>query len=419
MDIEESILHTGLTEKAIEYYAGKGLIEVENGNISDQDIERLKKILILSTLDIKVDEMSQFLMNDKKFAQLLKKYFNSLDVNEIEKQLDVREKQKPGYMNMKLKILFPGFFGRYVSSILSDYIDVSIDTLDKENSLKNIIKILDKIEYPDSMINMENTMKKNSINWEVVEKFIKNSRESIGVVKNVSIYDYPDILNNFELTEEDINFCNDIFSYMNSQKQIDYINNLFSLLNSDLKVLSDKYKNSIELRHEDVNNIHIGKGIINMQEMVFAACEYRKFFPFGNVDNLVNKFKPRIGKIKNVIDPDSIYVIKGITSIPKYRESKMSIFKFGFSFIIGVRISDASEISEDMKTFVIPPHKYVWYTSNGDSNLKDFIKTDISNINSLNEKYKLSNFPMIQLYNEKVLGNSNSGFVFNNYIPIE
>ncbi|WP_446897542.1 GyrI-like domain-containing protein [Clostridium sp. LBM24168] len=414
MDLNEIVKSAGLTKKAADYYGNdiikmfKKYLEDVEDNVSglkeiNEILEKCKKIVYSIQPDIKAAAESM---------QILTKAFN------------IYERQKAGCIKKELHRIFPGFFGEYIYLNFSEYFMEPLDTKEKENSWGNIIKILDRVEYPDKIEKIEELIKENSIDWAVVEKFIENSKRRIGSKSNVSIYEYPNILNNFRVTKNDVDFCDELFIYMSSKNQIDYVKSLFDLIDEDLKILSKIYRNvqnntDVIMDSGDPNEIEIGKGILNIPEITFAVYEYRKFLPFGNMDSLIYRFKTRIKEIEDVINPNNIYVIKGIDSISEYKKSKMNIFEFGFSFLVGVRTSSTAHIPEDIKKIIIPAHKYAWYTSSGGRNMKDLIMEDLSTINFLDNKCKLSNFPMIQLYNEEYLGKKDGRLIFNSYIPIE
>jgi hypothetical protein len=350
-------------------------------------------------------------------------------------ELDESDKKNGEYMKEEIHKIFSGFFGEYILLNISQYLVEPIDTLEKKNSWSHVLNTLSTFKRPELDSSIEESIKKGKVNWPLVEAFIEKSRNKIGISHDANVYEYTDILNNFEMSKDDVDFCNSMFKYMNSEKQINYMHDLIEALDDDLRVLSERYRNEVEKadleKQEVMSNLNdlntdgsrnkLGKsiGMINLPKTILIGCEYRKFTPFSNVKNLIYKFSPKIDEIRNVLDNGNIYVVKGINLLPDYKESKLSIFKFGFSFVLGVKVSSKDYIPDGMKAFTIPSHKYVYYTSNANITLKDLITEDVSTINFLDEKFTLSKFPMIELYSRNFIDRNEDNVEFNTYIPVE
>jgi predicted transcriptional regulator YdeE len=97
--------------------------------------------------------------------------------------------------------------------------------------------------------------------------------------------------------------------------------------------------------------------IVNLPEMTFIGLEYKKILSFEEVYQLVIAFKEKI-KSESFRNADDIYVIKGIGSLPQYNVPDADPFKFKFSLIVGIPVSNTDSIPVDMKVYTIPPHTY-------------------------------------------------------------
>ncbi|MBP2032491.1 hypothetical protein J2Z42_001163 [Clostridium algifaecis] len=319
---------------------------------------------------------------------------------------------KKDNMKNELKRNFSGFFGEYIIFIISDYIiDETLDTQDKKDAWQSIIKKLSNADGLEINDDMKKYIEADTINWDLIERLVESRKKHNPMMNEDSVYNYTDVLNNFPATEEDMNFCEILFKYMSTKKNIKYKNYICSLISGDLKIISEKYRKIEE------ENTKSKKGMVSLPEMTFVACEYRRIIPFGSVNYLIDDFKSKINKIKNTINADNIYVIKGINALPEYKEPRFSIKNLGFSFVVGVQVSNAESIPQDMKVFKVPQHRYICYSSKESENIQKLIMDDLSEINSLNEKYRLSNFPLLELYDKDYKGEENSKFY--TYMPIE
>lgn len=320
---------------------------------------------------------------------------------------------KDNNMKSELRRIFPGFFGEYIIFAISDYIGESLDTLEKKNAWQNIIKTLNNVDNLKIDKDMEVYIEADNINWDLIERLVESRKEHNPLMNEDSVYNYLDVLNNFEASKDDMDFCEILFKYMSLKENIKYKNYIISCVSNDLKIISEKYRKFEE------DNTKAKSGMVSLPEMTFIACEYRRIIPFGSVQDLITDFKSKITEIKNTINTDDVYVIKGITSLPEYKERRFSIKNLSFSFVIGLQVSKVESIPEDMKVFKIPAHKYICYTSKESANTQKLIGEDLSTINSINEKYRLSNFPLLELYNKDYKGVDEENSIFYTYMPIE
>lgn len=336
------------------------------------------------------------------------------------------EREKRGYMKRKLLHIFPGFFGRYICLKFSNYLDEAIDSKEKENAWIHLVKVLDS----SNSLKVKNvTIEDDEINWKLFEKTIQDRDEEFYQMTEEDIKSYVKSLYNLEFTEKDLKLFEKFIRCMDSKESIKYINDLLQSISGDLKILSSKYKkfeeNRLKVNYEmkkvysnlmkfDSNKVKNNMGVIILPQMTLVAYEYTKFIPFGKTTKLVDSFRIRIKEIKNVINPNDIYTINGIDSLPEYKKPKTN--KFTFSFIIGVQVSKVEEIPKDMKVFTIPQHKHAWYIKQS-KNLKAFIKGEIPMISLISKSYEIVKFPVITVYRRDYNNVSEETIVFN-YMPI-
>lgn len=166
MDLKEIVKYSGFTQKAFCYY-NKDVIKMFQEYLKDIEestselkgfdevLEKCKKIIYSDHTDIKIAAENM---------QILTITYN------------MHERKKDGCIKKELCRIFPGFFGKYVYLIFSDYFMEAVDTRQKQASWENIVSILDEIECPDESQNIEKFIQENSVNWTVVEKFIQCSK---------------------------------------------------------------------------------------------------------------------------------------------------------------------------------------------------------------------------------------------------
>ncbi len=168
MLIGEAAAKTGLTKKAIEYYAEQGLINPEiseNGyrNFSEDDISKLRKISVLRNLGLSVADIKEFfsdnghgkiqeIINRKAFeAQVFKEKENLLrglsekpDWDKIQEEIESLERKNS--ILTRLLNCFPGFFGQYIIIHFTPFLNDPITTAEQQKAFDTIVLFLDNLE---------------------------------------------------------------------------------------------------------------------------------------------------------------------------------------------------------------------------------------------------------------------------------
>lgn len=164
-----------ITKKAVEYYIRQGLVHPEidaNGyrNFSRQDLSRLKEIAVLRGSGLGIPEIRNVLASKNKSAAVSKysylarlKHQQQLErekrLERLAKDYDIdRELQEMHdhrnwifSLRERLVLSFPGAFGMYLSIHFGPFLDIAVDSDDKEQACMNIIHFLDHIEIPEEM----------------------------------------------------------------------------------------------------------------------------------------------------------------------------------------------------------------------------------------------------------------------------
>ena len=216
MYIHEAAKLSGTTKKAIEYYCQKGLLSpqfTENGyrDFTEEDIACLKKISLLRSLGVSVEETREILDgNDntvfqkiiqeqeavlqrrKEQNELLKELAASLDWNAVQVKATAAESRQS--VTERLSRAFPGFWGKYLALHFGQFLQAPFETKDQENALHEICEYLDGVQFeiPEELENELDQMnsnesltvqrKANEALAEAVndpESWLKNNREII------------------------------------------------------------------------------------------------------------------------------------------------------------------------------------------------------------------------------------------------
>lgn len=167
MLINEVCRKCNLTKKAIEYYGEHGLIRpavLKNGyrNFSEADVAKLKRIAVLRGLDLSVSEIRTVLEKDSlssmydffykkelKIADLqtkkmlIKQLADGEDWDNIRKQVEALQK-KQSILNRILD-KFPGYYGKFVCSHFSLFLDEPITSKEQQDAFETIITFLDDV----------------------------------------------------------------------------------------------------------------------------------------------------------------------------------------------------------------------------------------------------------------------------------
>lgn len=203
MLINEAGKMTGLTKKAIEYYAEQGLVSPgisENGyrNFSQRDIEDLKKIAVYRRLDLSVEEIKAVLADQSRDAlkklslqrdmklqqqeakgKLLERLAEGGDFDELDRSLQAIE-QKASIID-RLLMAFPGYYGRFVCLHFSSFLKEPIITQSQRDAYEEIIAFLDntpRLEIPEALQDflIEGT---EHMTTEAINEMMDNTKKSI------------------------------------------------------------------------------------------------------------------------------------------------------------------------------------------------------------------------------------------------
>lgn len=169
MFIQEAAKLSKTTKKAIEYYCLKGLLNPqfkENGyrDFTEEDVICLKKISLLRTLGVSVEEIRELLNgNDntvfqriideqetvlqrkKEQNELLKELAATRNWNAVQLKADAAECRQS--VTERLMRAFPGFWGKYLSHHFGQFLKDSVQTKEQENALHEICEYLDGIQF--------------------------------------------------------------------------------------------------------------------------------------------------------------------------------------------------------------------------------------------------------------------------------
>lgn len=168
MYINEAGKLSGTTKKAIEYYCMRDLIKPcfsENGYrvFSEEDVERLRKISLLRSLRLSVEEIREILdgHDDTAFSRivehrehdlrkaaelngLLKELADSRDWNAVHQKVSAAETRES--VSDRLLKAFPGFYGKHLSIHFGSFLRDPVKTKEQESAYHEICQYLDGVQ---------------------------------------------------------------------------------------------------------------------------------------------------------------------------------------------------------------------------------------------------------------------------------
>lgn len=170
MLIKEVCEICNLTKKAVEYYESKGLINpttLENGyrDYGENEISTLKEISVLRHFDLSIAEIKEIMDSNNKSATLEKyKYVINLRMQKlaaiqksmdnliqdynINREFDYLHENSDNIYTIKEKMVFafPGNYGLFLSLHFGRFLNEPIDSEEKREAYKAIIKYLDETD---------------------------------------------------------------------------------------------------------------------------------------------------------------------------------------------------------------------------------------------------------------------------------
>ena len=174
MLINEAAKKCNITKKAIQYYVEQGLITpnvLENGykDFSEDEVKRLKQIVLYRRLDLSISEIKKVLVNpgeiksilyqrtlelerEKVKQELLERLNKGEDIEKLEKEINTIDSKS--IIIKKLMDLFPSYYGKFISVNFSRYLTGSIETEEQMEAFSQIIEFFDnapEIEIPEDL----------------------------------------------------------------------------------------------------------------------------------------------------------------------------------------------------------------------------------------------------------------------------
>ncbi len=168
MLISDVCRQTGLTRKAVEYYIEQGLLRPsaqENGyrSFSEADVERLKRIAVLRTLDVSAAQIREILFDDTRNSLCLAAHAAELSAEDAKHRQALLERLSQGatYAEIadelqtlvcrqtilqKLLLAFPGYYGRAVSLHFTAFLNEPIETKEQRDAYDTIVEYLDSTQ---------------------------------------------------------------------------------------------------------------------------------------------------------------------------------------------------------------------------------------------------------------------------------
>lgn len=167
MLLSEVLKQTGLTKKAVEYYAAQGLIApetLENGYraFSGEDVSRLEKIAMYRRLGVSVSEIRTLLFGEEKQAlqeicvrralrqkqeqakdALLLRLAAGEEIDDLRAEIDALAAGES--IATRLMEAFPGYFGRYIGLHFAYFLGEPIRTDDQRDAYREIVAWLDRL----------------------------------------------------------------------------------------------------------------------------------------------------------------------------------------------------------------------------------------------------------------------------------
>ena len=221
MLINEVSKLTGLTKKAIEYYALQGLVApvvLDNGyrEYSEYDVGLLHKICVLRKLDVSTDEIRSILADKTNAAlqvvsvrreldfqrdamkkAILEKLSSGKPYSEI--RVDLKTVDKSKTITEKLLDAFPGYYGRFICLHFARFLNEPIKTEMQQSAFDTMISFLDNIPPLDLPQDLEDYLIEGTehIGTKQISEIIENTKKSI---------ENPDefLSDNKELLEQDL-----------------------------------------------------------------------------------------------------------------------------------------------------------------------------------------------------------------------
>ena len=174
MLINEAAKKCNITKKAIQYYVEQGLITpnvLENGykDFSEDEVKRLKQIVLYRRLDLSISEIKKVLVNpgeiksilyqrtlelerERVKQELLERLNKGEDIEKLEKEINTIDSKS--IIIKKLMELFPSYYGKFISVNFSRYLTGSIETEEQMEAFSQIIEFFDnapEIEIPEDL----------------------------------------------------------------------------------------------------------------------------------------------------------------------------------------------------------------------------------------------------------------------------
>lgn len=281
---------TGLTKKAIEYYAERKLISpsnLENGyrDFSESQVEQLKKISVLRKLGISTEEIRTLLYDESRSSlqtlsvqkeldiqreqtkkSILDKLASGKDYSDISAELQMVENSKT--ITEKLLEVFPGYYGRFICLHFARFLNEPVKTSRQQSAYKKVISFLDNtpsLKFPEDLQEYLIEITKNIGTVQITE-MIENTKKSIEN-PNDFLSNSKEILEQYLAYKQSDEYKNSLaHKIMLLMKEFNNSSGYYDVFIPALKELSssyDKYYKQLEIANEKLLAEYPNIGKIN------------------------------------------------------------------------------------------------------------------------------------------------------------
>lgn len=174
MLINEIAKRCPITKKAVQYYVEQDLIApkiLENGykDFSEEDVERLKQVVLYRKLGLSISEIKRVLKNHKELTPVLYQKTLELEQEKIKQELLKRIENGEKVEDLESEIenissntiiikrlleLFPSYYGKFISLNFSRYLIGKVETEEQMKAFGQIIEFFDNapdINLPEDL----------------------------------------------------------------------------------------------------------------------------------------------------------------------------------------------------------------------------------------------------------------------------
>lgn len=239
----------------------------------------------------------------------------------------------------------------------------------------DLVKVLDNIPNLTIPDELKHNIDIDEEEWKSIQSKVVENLKNDNYIEDREARSINEMML-LDLSEEQQKGFERFCTYIISEGNIEIIEKTLETVDNCLSVLSLKYKQRKEAQlkqDEEFKKKYEEEGfgvepsipltIVHKEAMNFIGVHYTKYISKKDFPKFIREVYNKTMEISNIVAKNKIYGFAGVDSL-----GKDIVPQSIFSFVFAVQVSNIEDVPNDMISFTMPQHEYIFYKHVGSMN---------------------------------------------------